>query len=85
MEPLSIRRRDLLARYYLKVKSDHEHPCYHIMDLDAYELYEYLSDRYLRRLSGLPVSLRLRIYIPVKRLLGEERASERVSPARAEG
>ena len=58
--PLSVRRKELLLRYFLKVLSDDDHPCHHLSDLTAFEEgYRGLSDRYLRRVSGFPVCLRL--------------------------
>ncbi|XP_043219624.1 uncharacterized protein LOC122380493 isoform X1 [Amphibalanus amphitrite] len=58
--PLSLRRKELLLRYFLKVLSDEHHPCHSITDLTASEeLYRGLSDQYLRRISGFTVCLRL--------------------------
>ena len=66
--PLSVRRKELLLRYYLKILSDDSHPCHYLSDLTAFEeVYRGLSDRYLHRVSGFPVCLRL------KRLLVELR------------
>ena len=60
--PLGIRRKELLLRYFLKVKGDSHHPCHHLMMLEDYaELYRDLSEQYLRRISGFPISYRLRI------------------------
>lgn len=59
--PLSLRRRELLVRYYLKVKSDRQHPCHHAIDPLSYEeVYRGLSERYLKRISGFHISYRLK-------------------------
>ena len=58
--PLSLRRTELLLRYYLKVLGDQEHPCHFLSELAATaEMYRDLSVRYLRRISGLSVSYRI--------------------------
>ena len=61
MVPLNVRRRDLLMRYFLKVKADARHPCHSIMDIDVHDqLYRNLSESCMRRISGFPLSYRLR-------------------------
>ena len=60
VEPLKVRRQDLLLRYYLKVKGNENHPCRGIMDIDSYSPgYRGLSERYLKRICGFSVSYRL--------------------------
>ena len=59
--PLSVRRRELLLRFFLKVAGDRRHPCHNIMTLeDGDELYRDLSERYLRRIAGFSVPYRLK-------------------------
>ena len=58
--PLSVRRKDLTLRYYLKILGDKKHPCHGVVDMNTHEhVYRGLSDKYLRRVSGFPVSYRL--------------------------
>ena len=58
--PLTVRRKELLLRYFLKVQGDEHHPCRHLMDLDQYEqLFSDLSECYVKRIVGFPVPYRL--------------------------
>ena len=61
--PLYIRRKELLLRYYLKVKSDRQHPCHGVMNLRETWIYRDVSEQYLRRVSGFPVNYRLQSII----------------------
>ena len=76
--PLSLRQRELLLRYFLKVSGDSQHPCRHLMNFEACEeLYRDLSERYLKRISGFPVPYRLTTifqeagYIPPAQVFAE--------------
>ena len=58
--PLSLRRKELTLRYYLKVKGDASHPCHGALDLDtANHIYGDLSESYVRRISGFPLAYRI--------------------------
>ena len=58
--PLSVRRKDLTLRYYLKVRGDGDHPCRGIVDMTTHDrLYGGLSQQYIRRVSGFPMPCRL--------------------------
>ena len=60
--PLKLRRWDLSLRFFHKILEDVNHPCFDLMDYDARRhLYDDLSERYLKRISGFPISYRLLI------------------------
>ena len=60
-QPLSVRRKELLIRYILKVRSDRNHPCHDLLDLSGTDdLYRDVSEIYLHRASGFPVLYRIR-------------------------
>ena len=59
--PLQLRRKELLVRYFLKVLGDRQHPCHSLMDIsNGDQLYSDVSDKYLHRVSGFPVTYRVR-------------------------
>ena len=54
--PLTLRHKELLIRYFLRVRGDGNHPCRHMMELDSYEhIFSDLSERYVKRIAGFPV------------------------------
>ena len=58
--PLSVRRKELTLRYFLKVNDDRLHPCRQVMDVEANRhVFRGLSQQYMRRISGFPISHRL--------------------------